>query len=853
MIDLLSPVGDFDCLKAAVQNGANSVYFGADLFSARAFASNFDITTLEKAILYAKTRGVKTNLTLNTLVTDDEFNEAFELAKKAYEFGIDAIIVQDLGLAKQLIKYFPDLDIHASTQMTAHNLQGVLELQRLGFKRVVLSRELSLQEIEYICKNTNVEIEVFVHGALCISYSGQCLFSSMVGGRSGNRGKCAQPCRLPYKLLENDKEIDKGHLLSTRDLCGLDCIPNLIKAGVTCLKIEGRMKNPEYVATVTRIYRKYIDLAEALINTQKFIDEENLDIYDFKENTTNKSEYIINENDRKTLLQAFNRGMSSSGHLLNEPNKNLVFKDKPNNMGLFLGKVQKYNKNKGYITVKLQESIEIGDTISLEKEKGSYNVSELMDKNRNIKETSIGQTVTIGRMKGNINLGDNIYKMSSKTLSTLAQNSINGEHRKISLNCKVTIKHNEPLKITVTPTTETANNLDIYSNLNITYNSEIIPENAQNRPLEKEKIIAQINKTNDSIFEFSNIDVELDPNIFLPKFSATLNDLRRKVLESVYDYAISNIKRTCIKKVEPDSLNNEVKNSLNDNTKTISVLLNILNLDFDYSRLDGFDNIYIPLKYFSIKKYDGILKTLEQKFNVYIYMPTIIKANYRNLLFSNIFNTIENHNIKGFVISNISNLLLLENVLKNPDYNFDLIANYTFNVFNLHSVLELKKLGINKYTISPESTKEIINRLCNFVKNSTISENGTSGLRTLLPAELIVYGKTPLMNMNYCPLGKTNKCYPTCTSKCMTDNSYFLEDRLKMKFRILFDNIQTVSTIYNCKTTSISPNDFSSVNCYRIDILDESIDEINNIVNTVKKGERLEGKEFTNGNLNREI
>ena len=853
MIDLLSPVGDFDCLKAAVQNGANSVYFGADLFSARAFASNFDINTLEKAIIYAKTRGVKTNLTLNTLVTDSEFSEAFELAKKAYEFGIDAIIVQDLGLAKQLIKHFPDLDIHASTQMTAHNLQGVLELQRLGFKRVVLSRELSLQEIEYICKNTDVEIEVFIHGALCISYSGQCLFSSMVGGRSGNRGKCAQPCRLPYKLLENDKEIDKGHLLSTRDLCGLDCIPNLIKAGVTCLKIEGRMKNPEYVATVTRIYRKYIDLAEALINTQKFIDGENLDIYDFKENTTNKSKYIINENDRKTLLQAFNRGMSSSGHLLNEPNKNLVFKDKPNNMGLFLGKVQKYNKNKGYITVKLQESIEIGDTISLEKEKGSYNVSELMDKNRNIKETSIGQTVTIGRMKGNINLGDNIYKMSSKTLITLAQNSINGEHRKISLNCKVTIKHNEPLKITVTPTTETANNLDIYSNLNITYNSEIIPENAQNRPLEKEKIIAQINKTNDSIFGFSNIDVELDPNIFLPKFSATLNDLRRKVLESVYNYAISNIKRICIKKVEPDSLNNEVKNSLNDNTKTISILLNILNLDFDYSRLDGFDNIYIPLKYFSIKKYDGILKTLEQKFNVYIYMPTIIKANYRNLLFSNIFNTIESHNIKGFVISNISNLLLLENVLKNPDYNFDLIANYTFNVFNLHSVLELKNLGINKYTISPESTKEIINRLCNFVENSTISENGTSGLRTLLPAELIVYGKTPLMNMNYCPLGKTNKCYPTCTSKCMTDNSYSLEDRLKMKFRILFDNIQTVSTIYNCKTTSISPNDFSSVNCYRIEILDESIDEINNIVNTVKKGERLEGKEFTNGNLNREI
>ena len=367
MIDLLSPVGDFDCLKAAVQNGANSVYFGADLFSARAYASNFNLDDLEKAIIYAKARGVKTNLTLNTLVTDNEFNDAFELAKKAYEYGIDAIIVQDLGLAKQLIKHFPDLDIHASTQMTVHNLQGVLKMQELGFKRVVLSRELSLQEIEYICKNSDIEIECFIHGALCISYSGQCLFSSMVGGRSGNRGKCAQPCRLPYKLLENDDMTDSGHLLSTRDLCGLDFIPSLINAGVTCLKIEGRMKSPEYVATVTRIYRKYIDLAERIT-----------DINDFK----------IEENDRKTLLQVFNRGMSSTGHLTNEPNKNLVFKEKPNNMGLFLGKVEKYSKNKGYITVKLQEPIEIGDTISLEKETGSYNVSELMIKDKNIKETS---------------------------------------------------------------------------------------------------------------------------------------------------------------------------------------------------------------------------------------------------------------------------------------------------------------------------------------------------------------------------------------------------------------------------------------------------------------------------------
>lgn len=189
-IELLIPVGDFDCLVAAVQNGADTVYFGTSMFNARNSATNFDIDTLEKAIDYAKLRNVKTNLTLNTLIKDDEFDSAVNIAKKAYEFGIDAIIVQDLGLSSYLIEHFPDLPIHASTQMTVHNLEGVLQLEKLGFKRVVLSRELSFEEIEYICKNSNVEIESFVHGALCISYSGQCLFSSSVGGRS----------RKPWKM-----------------------------------------------------------------------------------------------------------------------------------------------------------------------------------------------------------------------------------------------------------------------------------------------------------------------------------------------------------------------------------------------------------------------------------------------------------------------------------------------------------------------------------------------------------------------------------------------------------------------------------------------------------------------------
>lgn len=816
MVELLSPVGDFECLKAAVQNGANSVYFGADIFSARAFATNFDDETLEKVIEYAKIRGVKTNLTLNTLIKNNELESALNLAKKAYKFGIDAIIVQDLGLAMKLIKTFPDLPVHASTQMTVHNLNGALELQDLGFKRIVLSRELSVNDIDFICKNTDIEIETFIHGALCISYSGQCLFSSMIGGRSGNRGKCAGPCRLPFELLENDKKINSGYLLSTRDLCGLDYIPKLIESGVKCFKIEGRMKNPEYVATVTRIYRKYIDLAYS------------------------NEEYIIDENDRKELLQVFNRGMSSSGHLSNSGNKDLVYKEKPNNMGLYLGKIQKYNEKKGLITIKLNEPIKIGDTISVDYEQGSYTVSELMNcNNKNITETNVGDTVIIGRMKGNIKLGNNVYKMSSKELSDLAKSSYSKEYRKVALNCNISIKEGKPIVVSVS----SSSNIELYKDLFINYVSDLIPLEAKNRPLSEETIISQFSKTASTPFEFKHFNIDLDAGLFIPKLSL-LNDLRRKVLALVEDYALQKIKRN--DSIENNLISNcqyeDIKDSLDSNANSknfdISLLLNILNIDYDYSKLsDKIKNVYIPLKYFTNRNFADILHILDSKFNIYIYMPTIIKSNYKNLLLSNIESTLQNYKIQGFVISNICNFKLLESLSKEFNKNFEIITNYTFNVYNNYTISELKELGAIRYTISPELDKTTINSLSNC---------------TSLDNELIVYGKTPVLNMNYCLLGETDKCYPTCKQKCNSKNSYLLKDRLNMTFQISPDNIQTVTTIYNSKITSISPSDFN-INFARIDILDENIDEINNIVLKVKNGERLEGKNYTNGNLNREI
>lgn len=626
------------------------------------------------------------------------------------------------------------------------------------------------------------------------------------------------PCRLPYELIENNKSIDSGYLLSPRDLCSLEHIPDFINSGVDCLKIEGRMKAPEYVATVTRIYRKYIDLA------------------------LSNQPYIVDENDKKELMQAFNRGMSSSGHLEKEANRDFIFKEKPNNMGLFLGIVQKYNKSKGLITLKLKENIKIGDTISLQNEDGSYTISELMSDGKNITKTQIDQTVTIGRMKGNINLGDKIYKMSSKELLTKAQKSYKTENRKIPLTCTATIKKNEPISILVTSSSK----LDVYKKLNISCELDCLPVEAKNKPLDENTIIRQLSKTASTPYEFTKINIDLEENLFLPKLSA-LNELRRTALQKVEDYAISKIHKNIKTDFKDDLSTNPSLESMRDFAKEninfenkftkISLLLNILNTEFDYSKLEDVDNLYIPLNYFNDKKFDNILKTLTKKFNTYIYLPTIKKINYRNLFYNNIKDTVNKYQIKGFVISNIGNLLLLNNLFEDLNKSFNIISNYTLNVYNNNTVLELKKLGVSKFTISPESDKSTILDLCNY---------------NYLQKELIVYGKTPLLNMSYCLLGSSNKCYPECKQLCRSNNTYYLKDRLNMKFRILPDNIQTVTTVFNCKTTSISSKDFN-INFARIDILDEDIQQINDIILKVKSGNRFEGKDYTNGNLNREI
>ena len=887
MIELLSPIGDFDCLKAAVQNGADSVYFGGSLFNARYNAHNFDADELKQAIQYAKLRNVKVDFTLNTLIKNNEFADAVELANYVYSLGVDAIIVQDLGLARYLIKNFPDLPIHASTQMTIHNLHGVKELEELGFKRAVLSRELSLDEIQYICKNTNIEIETFIHGALCISYSGQCLFSSSIGARSGNRGKCAQPCRLPYKLFStnnqkqklnqnksdtnnsincnnndndnnsnncnnnsnynnhnncnnnsNDICLDSGYLLSPRDLCGLNYIPQLINAGVSCLKIEGRMKSPEYVATVTKIYRKYIDLAYS------------------------QKDYIIDQNDIDELMQVFNRGGFSSANFESTPNRNYVFKEKPNNIGIYIGNVSKLNKEKGLVRLTLKNDVQIGDKISFEKEEHKYTISELMCNNNNLREANTGDTVVIGRMKGNLHLGDKVYKLTDAVKSKKIDEFIQKENKKIPLSAHIIVKKGVPLSLEVTSCDKEDGN---YFSMSAKSVIDILPIDAITNPISEDRIKEQLCKTTNSQFEFKYIKADLDDNTYVPKISY-INQLRRECLEKLEEQAIQRFSRNK-KNIVLSSINSNIndiaqnnsnksiiiqnnlcKNNIIQNNSDISVtgsnitnnenskiclLLNELDLDYDYSKISNVDNIYVPLKYFKNKQYWEIIKTLSRNNNLYIYLPTVLKDNFRNFYFNDIDAIIKKYKIKGLICSNLSCI----NYFSNLKGKLDLVANYTFNVFNNYTINELAEIGIKRVVLSPELDES---NLKNITNNS------------IIPTEVLVYGKLVLMNIGYCLLGSSNLCYPRCDMKCKENSKFYLKDRLNMNFRLIPDSIQTISTLYNSKINSISYSNIKP-NFVRISILDENIDEINEIIKCVKNDKPFTGSNFTKGNFNKTV
>lgn len=500
--ELLAPAGNMDAFLAAIEAGADAIYIGGYTFGARAFANNFSDDGIIKCINYAHLYGVKVYITVNTIVYEKEVDLFLNYIDFLHRNNVDAIIIQDLGMFDLVRKVYPNLELHASTQMHIHNLNGVLNLQKWGAKRVVMARETSYETLKKIKKHTSIELEVFVHGALCVSYSGQCLMSSLIGGRSGNRGKCAGTCRQQYNLIDDNgkKYNEDSYLLSTRDLNTLEDIGKLIELGIDSFKIEGRMKRAEYVYLVVSIYRKAID------NYLKY------------------KETRITEDDILELKKIYNRKFTK-GYLFND--KNIMNTYRPNHLGIKIGKVIKKDKNSIYI--KLNNKLINGDGIRFlnKVEDDGLIISQMYINKQKVISAKENDVIEI---KGNINCdnGATVIKTTDKEQMDKLNNLINKRTRKVSINGKVIVKQDEFMKITLNDEKN-----------EVTFISDEKPQLATNKPLMKEDIEKQIKKINDTIYTFRNLEIYTDNKSFVPL--SKLNEIRRGAIELLDQKRLYNI------------------------------------------------------------------------------------------------------------------------------------------------------------------------------------------------------------------------------------------------------------------------------------------------------------------------
>lgn len=789
-VELLAPAGSMESLYAAVQNGADAVYLGGAKFSARAYASNFDEENMIKAVEYCHLYNVKIYITVNTLIKEDEIKEAIEYIKFLYEIGVDALIIQDTGLAELIRRNFPDFEIHASTQMTVHNGEGALFLKNLGFSRIVLSRELSLEEIKHISKDLDIETEIFVHGALCISYSGQCLMSSLIGGRSGNRGRCAQPCRLPYEIINKTTgKMGKGYLLSPKDICTIENIHHLIDSGTSSLKIEGRMKRPEYVAGVVSAYRKAID--KAYNRGQLTIDNGQL-----------KAERFELDQEKKKLLQLFNREGFSKAYLFGNTGREMMAYKFPKNTGIEIGKV---NRD---MTIELKENISLQDGIRFGDD--GFTIFKIVKGSKNVEEAFVGDRVKLKPAK--YKPGDILYKTSDvKLLDALSESYRNIYGRKNNLKVKVNFKVGEPFTI------ETK-----YKDKDFVVEGEEV-EKALKKPMEKEQVINKINKTGDTAFNFEEISFENFEDGFIPVSS--INAVRRELIDSISNHIKREGKKSLNKGLDFNiNYKKELKNEINSPLVIVTT-----NNQLKAAEECNIDNIAVEI---FMRECDIDLKNIKCS-NLFIKTPSIIKDE-----FNTVCRKIEESlpHIKGIITSNLG----IINKFKEKTL---IIGDYKLNNFNSYS-LEFYKNMLNIATISVELNKKEISNLAK---------------KASLPCALIVYGKTELMVSEYCAIGsvfggKNNK--DGCSGECKKGN-FVLKDRMGEEFPIKTDKY-CKSHVYNGAAINLIPNldeiKTLNIDLLRLDFVDESYEETLEILNSYKnKAFKGEFKGFTRGHFKRGV
>ena len=799
-VEILAPAGSMECLKAAIAAGADAVYTGGALFGARAYAHNLTEEELLEAIDYVHLHGRRLYLTVNTLIKDREMEkQMYDYLLPYYRQGLDAVIVQDIGLFRFIRKHFPDLPIHASTQMTLTGVDGAKFLEKEGAQRIVTSRELSMAEVKKIADETELEIESFVHGALCYCYSGQCLFSSFIGGRSGNRGQCAQPCRLLYRTPEAKRP---QYLLSLKDICTLELIPEMIESGIYSFKIEGRMKKPEYAAAVAFQYRKYADLY--LKYYEECPAEEDPATYAMKK-------YRVREEDRQMLLDLYNRGGFHTGYYHTQNGREMISLNRPNHAGVPAVKV--LAKKGRTVTAKAMTDLSPQDIIELPMRKGrekadNYTCKDAVRKGMNVQIPVFADTPF---------KRDEIWMRTrnSTLIDTLREEFVNG---KIKERICGTFRLYPQEKATLTVKCRDAE---------ITVAGEKAQE-ALSQPMSRERIEKQLRKTGNTEFEFSFLKAEIGEKVFLPMQS--LNELRREALETLEKVICEKYRRSGeVKDPEEDktelSMEEEVLSGWTASVRTAEQMEVIL-------EEEAIGRIYVDCTMFPrIWEKDSYVEWITKVHaagkEIYLVMPYIFRERTRKQ-YEAAYNRIFGAGWDGILIANYESFAFL----KEHGYTGRIMTDYNLYEFNQESRKFWKEKGVFEFTAPVELTERELQDL------------------RVKDGEVIVYGYLPMMISAGCIQKTTRGCLKKSGQTTITDryrNPFVVKNECDYCYNILYNYVPLYLGDRMEEVYQIGPGRI------RLMFTTERQQEVRQILSAYFEGKELPEGTYTRGHWKRGI
>lgn len=784
-VEILAPAGSLESLKGAVNGGCDAVYIGGSKFGARAFADNLDEETMLRAIDYVHLYDKKIYLTVNTLLHNEEIEEQlFEYLKKFYMQGLDAVIVQDLGVLSFLHENFPKLPIHASTQMTFQSEKGGNFLKKYGVTRFVTARELGLKELKQIRGCTDMEIETFVHGALCYCYSGQCFLSSMIGDRSGNRGRCAQPCRMPYTITEANgkKRQASPYLLSPKDMCTLDMIPDLVEAGIDSFKIEGRMKKPAYAAYTAYLYRKYTDLyLEYGEGYTSYLEKHKREL----------------EEDYTRLMDLYNRGGFSKGYFHDYNGRTIMSMERPNHSGVKVGTVSKLQKN--WAKINLERDIFAQDVLEFRGKNGrvlyEYTVKEDVPL---VSKTTTTNTKPISP----IQVGDMVYRTRRKELLTKIEQEFLDNQKKIPVDMYVSAIVGKPIELTL-----------VSGEFSVNIQGEVV-EKANKMPMTEAQILKQITKLNQTNFIADECSVYLEGNVFVPV--GMLNQLRREGIKKLEKEICQKYHRshTPIKTTKSLKKHGGVEGHETGLAALVTTLeqANVLK---DYSE---FAYLYLDM---GTMKDEDILAFLEQyQKTVYLVLPSIMRRKdyvlyekamakaYRNKGTDSILADIFRYPyLEGVVIKNFESLALFKQYIK--DSGQKAVLDYNMYTFNQKAKEFWQEEGIFYSTAAIE------------LNGSEWREEGLDG------QDVILYGHLPLMTSVQCVEKNTKGCQNTPNQLVLRDKAdreYYAMNRCKYCYNQLYSSLPLSLHEYFEEIYNLSPRNI------RLDFVVENKEQTKQIV-----------------------